>query len=104
MFCIRVITGANLAGVYGAQLYRIDDRPRYKRAFAVSLAVIAAGLAFAVVRLVDEKLVRGRKKREEDSTSDESSAEDRKDSSPGGDLDHTEIEAHARPIYDVVKS
>lgn len=98
-----MITGANLAGVYGAQLYRSDDRPRYKRAFAVSLAVIAAGLTFAIVRLVDEKLVRGRKRREEDSTSDESSAHERKDRHPDDAEDLTQAEAHAE-VYNVVRS
>jgi MFS family permease len=53
-----VIMGANLAGVLGGQLYRADDRPRYRRAFNVSIAVLAVGLALAVVRFLDDKLRR----------------------------------------------
>jgi hypothetical protein len=44
--------GANIAGIYGAQIFRRDDRPRYRRAFAVACAVLA---------YVSDK-VRGRKK------------------------------------------
>jgi hypothetical protein len=53
-----VIMGANLAGVLGGQLYRADDRPTYRRAFNVSIAVLAVGLALAVVRFLDDKLRR----------------------------------------------
>jgi hypothetical protein len=55
-----VIMAANAAGIYGGQTYRADDRPRYRRAFNVSIAVLAVGLALAVVRFLDDKL--GRKK------------------------------------------
>jgi predicted MFS family arabinose efflux permease len=55
-----VIMGANLSGVAGGQLYRADDRPRYRRAFNVSIGILVAGLALAVVRFLDDKL--GRKK------------------------------------------
>lgn len=53
--------GANIAGIYGAQIFRRDDRPRYRRAFAVACAVLAFGLVVAVGRYVSDK-VRGRKK------------------------------------------
>ena len=53
--------GANIAGIYGAQIFRRDDRPRYRRAFAVACAVLAFGLVVAVGRYVSDK-VHGRKK------------------------------------------
>jgi hypothetical protein len=53
--------GANIAGIYGAQIFRRDDRPHYRRAFAVACAVLAFGLVVAVGRYVSDK-VRGRKK------------------------------------------
>ncbi|KAF1347342.1 MFS general substrate transporter [Lizonia empirigonia] len=39
-----VIMGANIAGIYGAQIFREDDRPRYRRAFAVADGEIPAFL------------------------------------------------------------
>ena len=53
--------GANIAGIYGAQIFRADDNPRYRRAFAVAAAVLAFGLVVAIIRYVDDR-VRGRKK------------------------------------------
>jgi hypothetical protein len=57
-----VIMGANLSGVAGGQLYRADDRPRYRRAFNVSIGILVAGLALAVVRFLDDKLRRKKTK------------------------------------------
>lgn len=53
--------GANIAGIYGAQIFRSDDNPRYRRAFAVAAAVLAFGLIIAIIRYLDDKL-RGRRK------------------------------------------
>lgn len=39
---------ANAAGIYGAQLFRSDDRPRYHRALSIDVAIIAIALAAAV--------------------------------------------------------
>lgn len=55
-----VIMGANIAGIYGAQIFRADDRPRYRRAFNVNIAVLAFGLSLAVLRFLDDKF-RGKK-------------------------------------------
>lgn len=55
-----VIMGANMAGIYGAQLYRSDDEPRYRRAFTVCIGVLAFGTFLAVVRKVDEVFLRRR--------------------------------------------
>lgn len=53
--------GANIAGIYGAQTFRQDDRPRYRRAFAVACAVLAAGLLVAISHYVDDKIFKCRK-------------------------------------------
>lgn len=55
-----VIMGANIAGIYGAQIFRADDKPKYRRGFSIACAVLAVGLALAVFRWLDQKL-RGRK-------------------------------------------
>lgn len=59
-----VIMGANIAGIYGAQIFRADDRPRYRRAFNVNIGVLAFGLLLAVVRFLDDKLRRKKVKDE----------------------------------------
>lgn len=45
--------GANIAGIYGAQIFRQDDRPRYRRGFTINIGVLALGLALAAVRFLD---------------------------------------------------
>lgn len=66
--------GANIAGIYGAQIFRQDDRPRYRRAFAIACAILAFGLFIALVRYVNDKLRQRRKARQvEDASSDHSS-------------------------------
>lgn len=52
--------GANVAGIYGAQIFREDDKPRYRRGFSVNIAVLTVGLLLAVVRYVDDMLRRRR--------------------------------------------
>ncbi|KAJ4376418.1 hypothetical protein N0V83_001701 [Neocucurbitaria cava] len=67
-----VIMGANIAGIYGAQIFRNDDRPRYRRAFAVACAVLAVGLLLAIFRFVEDRLRRRRKAQNlEDSSSED---------------------------------
>lgn len=46
--------GANIAGIYGAQIFREDDKPRYRRAFSVACAVLAFGIALAIFRFLDD--------------------------------------------------
>ncbi|KAH6629238.1 major facilitator superfamily domain-containing protein [Boeremia exigua] len=64
-----VIMGANIAGIYGAQIFRRDDRPRYRRGFAVACAVLAVGLSIAIGRYISEKVQRRRKARQVDDAS-----------------------------------
>ncbi|KAF4550548.1 MFS-type transporter-like protein 42 [Elsinoe fawcettii] len=58
-----VIMGANIAGIYGAQIFRADDRPRYRRAFSVNCAILAFGLSCAIFRYADD-IFRRKKKRQ----------------------------------------
>ena len=53
--------GANIAGIYGAQIFRSDDLPRYRRAFSIGIGVLAAGLVFAIIRYIDQKIRQRRK-------------------------------------------
>lgn len=46
--------GANIAGIYGAQIFRADDAPRYRRGFSIDIAIIAFAVALAVFRLLDD--------------------------------------------------
>ncbi|GIZ46510.1 hypothetical protein CKM354_000963600 [Cercospora kikuchii] len=59
-----VIMGANIAGIYGAQIFRADDKPRYRRGFSIGIAVLAFGAFLAVVRRVDESIKRRRATKE----------------------------------------
>ncbi|KAF3925742.1 hypothetical protein ABW20_dc0100175 [Dactylellina cionopaga] len=55
-----VIMGANIAGIYGAQIFRQDDRPKYRRGFATGAAILAVAILLAVGRYIDD-LIRRRK-------------------------------------------
>lgn len=52
--------GANIAGIYGAQIFRQDDSPLYRRGFGINIAVLAVGLALAIVRYIDDTIRRRR--------------------------------------------
>lgn len=45
--------GANIAGIYGAQIFRADDKPLYRRGFSIGIAVLSVGLFLSVVRYLD---------------------------------------------------
>jgi hypothetical protein len=76
-----VIMFANIAGIAGAQIFRSDDAPKYRRGFSINIAILAVGLALAAVRFVDDKFWRREKvaqiqeqlARENESTGDEKS-------------------------------
>lgn len=48
-----VIMGANTAGIYGAQIFRSDDKPKYRRGFSIAIAILAFGLFLAILRYLD---------------------------------------------------
>jgi len=54
--------GANIAGIYGAQIFRSDDRPLYRRGFAINLAVLSTAITLVIVRYIDD-IIRRRKVR-----------------------------------------
>ncbi|KAL3478257.1 major facilitator superfamily domain-containing protein [Aspergillus californicus] len=56
-----VIMNANIAGIYGAQIFRADDKPLYRRGFSVALSVLSVGLVLAITRFIDTVLHRRRK-------------------------------------------
>jgi hypothetical protein len=56
---------ANIGGIYGAQLFRADDRPRYRRGFSIGCAIIAFGVVCAVLRYVVGDVMRRRKNQQQ---------------------------------------
>jgi hypothetical protein len=66
--------GANIAGIYGAQIFRNDDRPRYRRAFSVACAILAVGLVLAIVRYIDDRIRKRRRKAVIENTSSNDSS------------------------------
>jgi len=68
--------GGNIAGIYGAQIFRQDDRPRYRRGFSINIAILVVGLILAALRYADDVVRRRRaSKINDDSASDEGSSE-----------------------------
>ncbi|EPS37655.1 hypothetical protein H072_8682 [Dactylellina haptotyla CBS 200.50] len=55
-----VIMGANIAGIYGAQIFRQDDRPKYRRGFATGAAILAVAIVLATIRYIDDVIRRRR--------------------------------------------
>jgi MFS family permease len=55
-----VIMGANTAGIYGAQIFRSDDKPLYRRAFGIGIGVLTVGLLLAAVRYIDHLITKRR--------------------------------------------
>jgi hypothetical protein len=51
----RIIMSANIGAIYGAQIFQADDKPRYRRAFATNIGLLAAALALASARYIWEK-------------------------------------------------
>lgn len=52
--------GANIAGIYGAQIFRADDKPLYRRGFSIGIGVLTFGLLLAAVRYIDDRIRRRR--------------------------------------------
>jgi hypothetical protein len=66
--------GANTAGIYGAQIFRADDRPLYRRGFSINIAILAVAIGLAAVRFFDD-LRRRRKQKGLNELSEEASNE-----------------------------
>ncbi|KAI9765524.1 MAG: hypothetical protein M1840_007350 [Geoglossum simile] len=81
-----VIMGANIAGIYGAQIFRQDDRPRYRRGFGIDIAVLVLGLSLAAVRYVDDVLRRRRNAGQIQSESISEHNEDNHEAAPPSDV------------------
>lgn len=60
MLMARVIMGANTAGIYGAQIFRNDDRPLYRRGFGINIGVLVVALTLATIRYIDDRRNRRR--------------------------------------------
>lgn len=54
--------GANIAGIYGAQIFRSDDKPKYRRGFTINNAVIATALLLAITRFFDDRVLRKKRR------------------------------------------
>jgi hypothetical protein len=52
--------GANIAGIYGAQIFRADDKPLYRRGFSIGIGVLTFGLVLATIRYIDDRIRRRR--------------------------------------------
>lgn len=52
--------GANIAGIYGAQIFRQDDAPRYRRGFLINIIILSVGFGLATVRFIDDRIRRRR--------------------------------------------
>lgn len=76
--------GANIAGIYGAQIFRQDDRPRYRRGFSINIGVLAFGLALATVRFVDDWRRRKSSKVIEEHSEEDEVAQASREISPDG--------------------
>ncbi|KAH6633831.1 major facilitator superfamily domain-containing protein [Chaetomium sp. MPI-SDFR-AT-0129] len=78
-----VIMGANIAGIYGAQIFREEDKPFYRRGFTINIAVLASGLALGIIRYVYDDVRKRRNPRQEDQPLEGQTVHPRKD----GDID-----------------
>jgi hypothetical protein len=54
--------GANIAGIYGAQIFRSDDKPLYLRGFAIGIGIISTAITLAIIRFIDDIIKRRRAK------------------------------------------
>lgn len=68
--------GANIAGIYGAQIFRSEDAPRYRRGFGINIGVLTLGLVLAIVRWADDKWFHGRRNLEAPDSASEEPAEE----------------------------
>jgi hypothetical protein len=95
--------GGNIAGIYGAQIFRQDDRPLYIRGFSINIAILVVGLALAAIRFTDDFIRRRRNKSQivpetlSDHASTEQASTDEKAAQP------SDVQPAPIPIADHVK-
>jgi len=46
--------GANIAGIYGAQIFRQEDRPKYRTGFSIGIGILAFAIVLSTVRYIDD--------------------------------------------------
>lgn len=63
-WCSMVMAG-NIAGIYGAQIFREEDNPLYRRGFNIGIGILATSFCLAIVRYIDSKFLIRRQKRAE---------------------------------------
>ncbi|KAH7305949.1 alternative sulfate transporter [Stachybotrys elegans] len=86
-----VIMGANIAGIYGAQIFRSGD-VRYRRGFSINIGVLSFALVLAIVRFIDDKWLRRKAKTSE--TLEESSHESADDLNNRTSASDTAVVSH----------
>lgn len=60
-----MVMAGNIAGVYGAQIFREEDNPLYRRGFNIGIAILATSCCLAIIRYIDSKFQIRHQKREE---------------------------------------
>jgi hypothetical protein len=63
---------ANIASIYGAQIFCTDDKLLYWCGFSVACSILAVGLILAIVQFVDIVIHRRRKARQVESGDEDS--------------------------------
>ncbi|OQO09986.1 hypothetical protein B0A48_04341 [Cryoendolithus antarcticus] len=92
-----VIIGGNVAGIYGAQLFRSDDSPRYRRAFSIDCAILAFAIVLAAGRLWDDTRNKVRAKTGEMASQESYSDDEKGAPSPSEDTQAPAV-THAKEL------
>lgn len=79
---------ANAAGIYAAQLFRSDDKPRYHRALSIDVAILVLSLVSAVSLALYYRYKTKKEAREEDARAiiSPASSDDGKETPPLGSV------------------
>lgn len=57
-----MVMAGNIAGIYGAQIFREEDNPLYRRGFNIGIGILATSFCLAIVRYIDSKFLIRRQK------------------------------------------
>lgn len=71
-----IIMGANIAGIYGAQILRSDDSPLYRRGFTINCALLSLAIVLSLIRFVDDRIRRKKNPQLGDSVEQGSNSDD----------------------------